>query len=457
MSNLYYKSTYTLGNSPFPLADIIKMGRLTGRHGMNWFMESMRGVSGVFVPQATIQDSSIADFKIGDLCTAVVVENDFGSCKWKAIQIVKKTTSQLPSTPTSRQEKCSKSKSSANAMAIQLLVQSKSISLPTFPMAYALYSKPFLLQTLLGGIYDQRCITNCTTIEIKMPLQEVLRKLAKFKPGASVQNDEITQSFLTSLFNLRNMGESSAFEFKLTGPWQLMEIALGKITELNSSIIHEKVLLDMSIHPQEFRYAVARLVQLSLKDLRKTFPEVSGSDSDGGDDADDSAGGTEPGFLIRQQYPLYNPARDDRALVLEIIARDCSTIQSVAAKLRAIFDSTKCLRAALSESSAAALDSKLQKASQGPFLNQFHQSTRCCLTFDRAQRAAFLAGREENLAPAEAELAAQTGPEGALRRTATIPVTDPRKRAVVLAKAGRVPVPPDCRALLRADGSAVDL
>jgi hypothetical protein len=329
-------------------------------------------------------------------------------------------------------------------------------------MAFALYSNPALLQSLLVGVYDECTITNRLLVEINMPLRDVLRKLAKFKPGASGQN-ELHLSFFTALFNLRNIGEGSAFELKLSGPWQLMEIARGKITELISSIIHEKIILDMSVHLQESRYAVARFVQLSLRDLRQKILDDADIDSDASDAEDgsqDADGGSTAelwGFLIRQQYPLYNPARDDSSLLLDIITVDIPTVQSVAAKLRKIFESTKCLRCALSERSAAALDVKLQKASQGPFLSQFYQSTRCCLTFDRLQRAAFLAGREEHLVPAEAELAAQTGPEGELLRAATIPVADPLKRPVVLAKAGRVPAPPGCRALLRADGSAVDL
>jgi hypothetical protein len=425
-------------------------------------MESERGLSDVFVPQATVLDSTISgckslDIKVGDICTAIVVENDFGSCKWKAIRIIQKTTN-------CKSNSMSMNPNAKTAKGHEPSVQSSCFSISPLPMAFALYSKPLLLQSLLAGVYDKCTIRNRLLPEINMPLQEALRKLAKFKPGATGELDETRKSFLTALFNLRNIGDGTAFDLKLSGPWQLMELARGKIIELTSSIIRETVLLDMSVHPQESRYAVSRFIQLSLRDLRKAFSEDADSDDLEGRDAEggsqDSGEETEAelrGFLIRQQYPLYSPARDDGTLTLEIIALDSSTIHSVAAKLREIFASTECLRCPLSERSAAMLDSKLQKGSQEAFLNQFHQSTLCCLTFDRHQRAAFLAGREENLAPAEAELAAQSGPEGALRRTAAIPVTDPRKRPVVLAKAGRVPAPPGCRALLRADGSAVDL
>jgi hypothetical protein len=65
---------------PLACADIVKLGRMTGRHGLNWFMESAKEVRDTFVPHSTIEDSTVTGFKIRDICIAEVVENNFGSC-----------------------------------------------------------------------------------------------------------------------------------------------------------------------------------------------------------------------------------------------------------------------------------------------------------------------------------------------------------------------------------------
>ena len=221
-------------------------GKLTGQSGGSFFMESARGVSNIYIPLEVVICYP-ATLKIGDICTATVIQNEVGSCKWKAINLhqqdkfaekervaCKPTMESLKEKAlltllkelglnesiavdtfrklqeegiTADQLRCSVDEALLKELQIKSgarmaiaewqkecrkcsLVTSPpacpdppTLAIPELPMSLLLYSPPCCLRKMLAGNLSAATLSCREPVQFSLVCEDALRRLGSFKPA----------------------------------------------------------------------------------------------------------------------------------------------------------------------------------------------------------------------------------------------------------------------------------